>query len=111
MLMQAHIRGTGLALPAFNLGARRGSVANAIPWPLCPTEEALVCGVEEDKWTPEIIWRGRENILLHHGLNPGPSSLYRVHVTDYTISVPTQIQGVLGGIVNILGGGSMDYSE
>jgi len=34
------------------------------------------------------------------------------HLTLYTSQVPTtNIQGVSGGIVNILGGGSTDYSE
>ena len=28
-----------------------------------------------------------------------------------TLSSPVYIQGVSGGIVNVLGGGSMDYSE
>jgi len=47
MLMQAERRGTGSALPIFNLGARRGRMVNTPPWPLCPTKGALVHIVEE----------------------------------------------------------------
>lgn len=60
MLMQAQRRGTGLALPIFNLGARRGWMVIMPPWPLCPTEGALVHIVEEAEWASEIIWMGRE---------------------------------------------------
>jgi len=30
---------------------------------------------------------------------------------DTGVETETDVQGVLGGIINILGGGSMDYSE
>jgi len=47
MLMQAQRRDTGLALPIFNLGARKGWMVNTPTWPLCPTEGALVHIVED----------------------------------------------------------------
>jgi len=37
---------------------------------------------------------------------PTPTTCYVINIITATI-----IQGVSGGIVNILGGGSMDYSE
>jgi hypothetical protein len=60
MLMQAQKRGTGLVLPIFNLGARRGWMVNTPSWPLCPTVGALVHTVEEAECAPEIIWMGIE---------------------------------------------------
>jgi hypothetical protein len=60
MLMHAQRGGRGLALPTFNLGARRVWEVNAMPWLPYVPERALVHIVEEVEWVPELIWMGME---------------------------------------------------
>ena len=58
----------------FNLGARRGWLANATPRPLYPRGRDPVLIVHGAGWAPGPVWTNAENLAPHRDSIPRPSS-------------------------------------
>jgi hypothetical protein len=87
----AHKGSTGIALPFYDHGTRRGSEVSVTPQPLfTPGKEPLPI-VQETGWAPGLVWTGAENLAptkIRSADRPARSqSLYRLHYPAHAIVI------------------------